>query len=81
MPRYLLELYAPRGQTVAEAAAQAQGVHQNGIRYVRTLLVEEDETCFHVFEASSRDALRQAASRSGFADARITETIEREGSA
>ncbi len=82
MPRYLLELYMPRGQALEEAAARARMVgdrkarSEAAVRYVRTMYVAEDETCFHVFEASSREALLEAASRSGLTDARITETIE-----
>lgn len=84
MPRYLLELYVPQGQALEEATARARlvGGRQAGgdtdVRYVRTMFVAEDETCFHVFEASSRDALLEAARRSGLADARIAETVESE---
>ena len=78
MPRYLLELYVPRGQGLDEAAARAQLVEDRDVRYVRTMFVAEDETCFHVFEAASREALLEAASRSGLEEARITETVESE---
>jgi hypothetical protein len=89
VPRYLLELYMPSGQALEEETARArlvgdrQGGGEGAVRYVRTMFVAEDETCFHVFEASSREALLEAARRSGFADARIAETVEsetREGS-
>jgi hypothetical protein len=78
MPRYLLELYVPPGQGLDAAVARAQLVGGGDVRYVRTMYVAEDETCFHVFEAVSREALLEAASRSGLADARITETVESE---
>jgi hypothetical protein len=84
MPLYLLELYMPRGQAVEEAVARARlvGDRQVGgetaVRYVRTMYVAEDETCFHVFEAASREVLLEAASRSGLSDARITEAVETE---
>ncbi|PWU24999.1 MAG: hypothetical protein C5B48_03520 [Candidatus Rokuibacteriota bacterium] len=78
MPRYLLELYVPRGQGLEEAAARAQLVQEKDVRYVRTMFVAEDETCFHVFEAASRDVLLEAASRSGLVEARITEAVESE---
>jgi hypothetical protein len=76
--RYLVELYVPRGHGLAEASAQARLVDDTDVRYLRTMFVAEDDTCFHVFEAASREALLEAASRSGFADARITETVETE---
>ena len=82
VPRYLLELYMPKGNVLEEAAARARLVGGAGdeapVRYVRTMFVAEDETCFHVFEASSREALLEAVRRSGLADARITETVESE---
>lgn len=78
MPRYLLELYVPRGLGLDEAAARARLVEEKDVRYVRTMFVAEDETCFHVFEAASREALLEAASRSGLTEARVTETVESE---
>jgi hypothetical protein len=47
------------------------------LRYVRTLFVAEDETCVHVFEARSREAVVAAAARGGLGDERIAEAIER----
>jgi hypothetical protein len=82
MRRYLLELYLPRGQPLEEAfgrAAQAADASSSGrspIRYRRSLYVEEDETCFHVFDAPSREALLAAAGRVGLAGARIREAVE-----
>ena len=82
MPDYLLELYLPRGVSLSRAAEDARRVQAasahagSGLRYVRTLFVAEDETCFHVFEALSRDVLVEAASRAGFAGARVTEAVQ-----
>ena len=78
MPRYLVELYMPRGQALEEASARGRRMGEGDVRYLRTMYVAEDETCFHVFEASSREALLEAAQRSGLTDARITETVESE---
>jgi hypothetical protein len=82
MPSYLLELYLPRVGSLLAAAADARRVERlaaaegRGLRYVRTLFVAEDETCFHVFEAPSRGAVVEAASRAGLDDARVTEAAE-----
>jgi hypothetical protein len=85
VPRYLLELYVPHRERLEEAAAHARligeedGGGETSVRYVRTTLVAEDETCFHVFEAPSREALLEAARGSGLEDVRITEAVETEG--
>jgi hypothetical protein len=79
MPSYLVELYLPRVGSLAAAAEDARRAEElggDGLRYVRTYFVAEDETCFHVFEASSRDAVVEAASRAGLRDARVTEAVE-----
>jgi hypothetical protein len=42
---------------------------------VRSIFVPEDETCFHIFESSSKDAVLAATERAAFAFARIAETV------
>ena len=82
MPSYLLELYLPGGDPLEPASEAARRVVDEAarrgseLRYVRTLLVAEDETCFHVFESPSRQALVDAAERAGFRDVRVTEAVE-----
>jgi Nickel responsive protein SCO4226-like len=84
MPSYLLEVYVskvdsvPRASEDARRVADAAAPDAGELRYVRTLFLAEDETCFHLFEASSREALVEAAQRAGLPDARVTEAIERE---
>jgi hypothetical protein len=84
MPSYLLEVYVskldsvPRASEDARRVANAAAPEAGELRYVRTLFLAEDETCFHVFEAPSREALVQAAQRAGLREARVTEAIERE---
>jgi hypothetical protein len=76
--RYVLELFVPRGETLEAASARARELRHGEIRYVRTTLVAEDETCFHVFESTSLNALLEAAARSDLSDARISEAVETE---
>lgn len=80
MQTYLLELYAPRA-TARDVAARAQqaadelSAEGTSIRYVRTVLVPADETCFHLYEADTVDAVHTAATRAGFGEGRIVEAI------
>ncbi len=87
MRSYSLELYLPRGKAatlddaVAKARLAAEELSREGspVRYLRSMYLTEDEICFHVFEAPSRDSVAEAARRAGLADSRITETVERSG--
>jgi hypothetical protein len=41
------------------------------VRLIQSIFVPEDETCFYLFEAQSRDYARQAAIRSGLQVERV----------
>ena len=43
------------------------------VRYVRSIFVPQDETCFHIFEAGSEQDARNAAARAGIQPARVLE--------
>jgi hypothetical protein len=84
MTSWLIEGYAPGSASMAEVKTRARdaaaeltlaGTH---IRYLRTIFVREDETCFHVFEAASAETVREAAERAGLSAYRIVEA-ETEG--
>jgi hypothetical protein len=83
MPTYLLELYVPRSGAFEQAAVQARQVAAAAAReglpvqYLRSLYLADDETCFHVFEAPSREAVAEAARQVGLTDARVTAAVER----
>ena len=89
MPSYCLELYMPRGSNArieeaaddARRAAEALSADSVSIRYVRTTYLDEDDTCFHLFEAESAQEVAAAAHRAGLAGARITPAIEAGGRA
>ena len=84
MPSYLAEVYLPRSRareasaTGRRARAAARELSRQGvpIRYVRTTYLPDDETCFHVFEAASAEAVEEASRRAGLGRARIVPVIE-----
>ena len=84
MPSYLVEIDVPGTQAQdaraagRRARAAARRLSQAGIsvRYVRTTLLPEDETCFHVFEAASHDVVAQACRLAGLETPRIVSAVE-----
>lgn len=64
--RYLVESYhsstadAMAAEESARAAAAATAGSGSLVRYVESIFVPGDEVCFHLFEAPSSAALRQA---------------------
>ena len=87
MPTFVVEAYEARGRGAealsgleerARAAAAELSRSGSRVRHVRTTFLPEDELCLHVFEASSREAVLEAARRAGLPDARVTEAVERE---
>ena len=84
MPSYLVETYVPRSQAENVRAAgrrvrvAARTLARDGVsvRYVRTTLLPGDETCFHVFDAASREAVADACRLAGLDTTRIVLAIE-----
>jgi hypothetical protein len=84
LPNYLVETYAPGPQARDARAAgrrarsAARKVSRQGVsvRYVRTTLVPGDETCFHLFEAASHDAVAEVCRLAGIESPRIVPAIE-----
>lgn len=83
MTEYLVEVYAPRNgadglrEEAARARDSAHAISHEGVpvRYVRAIFVPDDETCFHLFEAGSSEAVRAASQRAAFPPARIVEAF------
>lgn len=83
MPEFLAETYVPKqGQAVVDAGAcrtrtAAESLTQEGtlVRFVRTIFVPEDETCFYLFEASSASVVRDVGERAGVRFERIARTV------
>ena len=79
MPTYLVEAYgANHGDAFADSRERALRAAKfgRGVRYVRTTFLPQEETLFHVFEASSPDTLRRAAHRAALAYERIVQAVE-----
>jgi hypothetical protein len=84
VPSYLVETYVPKALAL-DAAAAAEGVRAAardlsvdgaGVRHVRTTILPEDETCFHVFVADSPDEVAEACRRAGLRSPRIVPALE-----
>jgi len=84
VPSYLVETYVPQSHadeirtTARRARAIAKTLSRGGtpVRYVRTTFLPEDETCFHVFEAASEDAVGEVCRLAGIGSARIVPAVE-----
>src|SRR2546428_12610416 len=82
MTSYLAEAYTPAAAAVVEIEARARlaaaelSAAGTPVRHVRSIFVPDDETCFHLFEADSPEAVVEAARRAGFVGARITRAVE-----
>lgn len=83
MTEFLLEVYVSPGDSgsaeldVARARAAAEQLTREGtpIRYVRSIFVPEEETCFHMYEAASPEAVRAAASLAALRPDHVVEAI------
>jgi hypothetical protein len=81
---YLVEIYVPGTHahdvraTARRARAAARKLSREGtsVRYVRTTLIPGDETCFHLFEAASCDAVAEACRLAGLETPRIVPAVE-----
>jgi hypothetical protein len=83
MVAFLAEVYVsqntatvapPGAERLARAADELthEGTH---VRFVRSILIREDETCFYLYEANSLQAVHDAAARAGLRLARVTEAL------
>ena len=83
MPEFRVELYVAqsddasvaRGAGHALVASEALTREGTPVRYLRSIFVPEDETCFFLYEADSADAVREAALRAGLRCERIAEAV------
>ncbi len=82
--KYLAESYVPRLATAeldgvaSRACAGARVMADAGmpVRHLSSIFVPEDEICFHLFEASSAAAVKEAGARARLVFERIAEAVE-----
>jgi hypothetical protein len=83
MREFLIESYVS-GKTASAAvlriddvARTAGQLSQQGteVRFLRAIFIPEEETCFYLYESSSGEAVREAATRAGLAFERMTEAV------
>jgi hypothetical protein len=86
--RFLVELYVARtdaravrcGAERSRRAAEALTRAGTPVRYVRSIFVPEDETCFFLYEAASADAVRQAVCGAALTCERVVEAVDQSSS-
>jgi hypothetical protein len=84
MADFLVEVYTPKLDEAAlaklverlEAAVEAMSADGSRLRYVRSIHVPEDETCFHLFESESAEIVREAGRYAGLMFDRVTAAVE-----
>lgn len=82
---YLVELYvsAKTVDDFDELAARAAAVTSlagegHGIRYLRSIFIRDDDTCFHLYQAASPLGVSDALERARLDYERIVEVVELE---
>jgi hypothetical protein len=82
MPEYLVELYLANSSSApleaprrARSSANAMRREGQQVRYLRSIFVPEDETCFLLFEAASPDLVGEASRRAALTYDRIVEAV------
>ena len=83
MAEFLVEFYLSRtdreaavaGADSARLAAEELTRRGTPVRYLSSIFVPEDETCFHLYEAISADAIRKVAQRADLSFERVLEAI------
>ncbi|HEY2915616.1 MAG TPA: nickel-binding protein [Candidatus Limnocylindrales bacterium] len=88
MAEFVVELYQPTagssrsladGRRRARAAAADLSREGLPVRFLRSLFLPGDETCFYLFEAASADVARAAAERAGLAVDRVVQAQSSDG--
>ena len=76
MVEFAVELYVSRTDPAAarrNAELARTAAEGTAVRYLRSIFMPEDETCFLFFEAASAAAVGEVADRAGFRAERVVE--------
>jgi hypothetical protein len=77
--RYTVELSLPRAgcTDVEEAAARARAATaDDGVRFLRSIFVPEDDSCFLLYEGPSAESVRAAVRRARLGAQRVEPTLK-----
>ena len=83
MRNFLVESYVPRSQAGEQVQAanrarlEAEAFASEGVsaRYIRSIYVPADETCFHLLEAASAEAAAELGRRAFISVDRVVEAV------
>lgn len=83
MAEFSLEIYAPRGDAGgvaatcerARRAAEALAAKGTDVRFVRSVFLPADETCFLLFEAETPEAVEEVGRRALVSFDRVAEAV------
>lgn len=83
MPEFVVELYVSQagGHTVERGAERARRAARElsregtTVRYLRSIFVPDDETCFYLYEAAAAEDVQEAARRAGLKFERVAEAV------
>lgn len=81
---YLMESYLPRhllstrARTIARVRRAARAASQQGIpvRYIRSIFIPVDESCFYLFEGPSAEAIEEVGRQAELDYDRIVEVLQ-----
>jgi len=84
MPTFLVEAYEPCGHDESHAEIEqrvrtaAAALSRSGaeVRFLRSIYVPTDETCFHLFDGPSIEVVEAVGRRAELTFNRVTEAIE-----
>jgi hypothetical protein len=70
---------AERGASVARLTAEQLTREGTPIEFVRAIFVPEDETCIHMYQADSIEAVREVGARGALCFQRVSEAVTKTG--